>query len=66
MDLFGRILFYDDYLFSEDARAREVLRNTTYFFSRIRVCFISDDLAFEIGDCWDCWDVFPPSPFPRV
>lgn len=36
-------------LFSEDARAREVLRNTTYFFSRIRVCFISDDLAFEIG-----------------
>lgn len=32
MDLFGRILFYDDYLFSEDARAREVLRNTTYFF----------------------------------
>lgn len=45
-------------------RAREVLRNITYFFSRIQVCFISDDLAFEIGDCWDCWDVFPPSSSP--
>lgn len=60
MDLFGSILFYDDYLFSEDARARSFA--THYLlFSRIQVCFISDDLAFEIGDCWD---VFPPSPPP--
>lgn len=50
-------------IYSRKMRAREVLRNTTYFFSRIRVCFISDDLAFEIGDCWD---MFPPPPHPRV
>lgn len=36
-------------IYSRKTRAREVLRNTTYFFSRIQVCFISDDLAFEIG-----------------
>lgn len=61
MDLFGRILFYDDYLFSEDARARSFAKHYL-LFSRIQVCFISDDWRLRLGDCWDCRDMFPPPP----
>lgn len=33
IDLFGSILFYDDYLFSEDARARSFAKHYLLFFS---------------------------------
>lgn len=51
-------------IYSRKMRAREVLRNTTYFFSRIQVCFISDDLAFEIGIVGICSP--PPLPSPPL
>lgn len=55
-------------IYSRKMRARAKFAKHYLLFSRIQVCFISDDLAFEIGDGWDCWDMCtPPSPFlPRV
>lgn len=56
------VLFYDDY-YSRKTRAARARSFAKHYllFSRIQVCFISDDLAFEIGDCWD---MFPPRPLP--
>lgn len=51
-------------IYSRKMRAREVLRNTTYFFPRIRVCFISDDWRLRLGIVGMCSPL--PSPPPGV
>lgn len=54
-------------IYSRKMRAREVLRNTTYFFSRIQVCFISDDWRLRLGIVGIVGMCSPPPlPPPRV